>query len=179
MIAGAYLRKSTDEGDKAQDAKSNTRQLEHARQYGAKQGWTLDDHFIYADDGVSGAEFERRPGLQKLLAALAPRPPFQVLIVSEVSRLGRDTVSTLLVIKRLRDAGVRIVSYLDGRDVTLDDEQGELNAFLQSMLASGERRKRRSARPTSTASRRTPAMSPAAGPSATTTAAPTATWTGS
>jgi site-specific DNA recombinase len=51
------------------------------------------------------------------------------------------SVSTLLVIKRLRDAGVRIVSYLDGRDVTLDDEQGELNAFLQSMLASGERRK--------------------------------------
>lgn len=118
-----------------------TRQREHGHQYAAKAGWTVEDRYIYSDDNISGAEYERRPGLQGLLAALSPKPPFQVLIVSEVSRLGRDTVMNLMIIKRLRDAGITIVSYMDGREVSLDDEQGELNAFLQSMLASGERRK--------------------------------------
>jgi hypothetical protein len=32
---------------------------------------------IFADDGISGAEFERRAGLMALMAALKPRPPFR------------------------------------------------------------------------------------------------------
>jgi DNA invertase Pin-like site-specific DNA recombinase len=141
MIAGCYARKSTDEGDRSADAKSITRQTDHSRAFVARHSGTFLDDCIFSDDGISGAEYEKRPGLQALLAALAPKPKFDTLVVSEVSRLGRDTVMNLMVIKRLRDAGVTIYSYLDGREVTLDDEQGELNAFLQSMLASGERRK--------------------------------------
>jgi DNA invertase Pin-like site-specific DNA recombinase len=141
MIAALYLRKSTDEGDKATDAKSVTRQRENGAQYATAHGWTVDPRYIYSDDGISGAEFDKRPGLQALLAALSSAPPFQVLIVSETSRLGRNTFKTLDVIQQLTERGVRLFSYLDDRELTIDDELGEMNAFMQTLAATMERRK--------------------------------------
>ena len=55
----------------------------------APQGWTVDDSCIFVDDGISGAEFAARPGFVRLMNALTPRPAFQVLIMSEESRLAR------------------------------------------------------------------------------------------
>ena len=40
--------------------------------------------------------------------ALKPRPPFQVLIMSEESRLGQEMVDTMGVLKQLVTAGVRV-----------------------------------------------------------------------
>lgn len=94
MIAAIYARKSTDQTGVAEEAKSVPRQIEHARVYAAKKGWTVDEASIFADDGVSGAEFSKRPGLLRLMAALKPRPPFQVLVMSEESRLGCETIET-------------------------------------------------------------------------------------
>ena len=121
MIAACYLRKSTDESDKAEDAKSVTRQLDRCREYAARSGWELRDEFVFSDDGVSGAAFNRkeRPGFYRMLDALSPTPPFRVLIVSEQSRLGRDTIRALSAIQQIEDAGVEIHSYLDGRRITL------------------------------------------------------------
>src|SRR5260370_9734712 len=114
MLAACYLRKSTDEGDKHADAKSVTRQLEHCRAFVANHQGTFLENHVYVDDGISGAEYERRPGLQRLLAALSPKPPFDTLVVSEVSRLAPDTISNLVLIKHLRDAGITTLSYLHG-----------------------------------------------------------------
>ena len=139
--AALYVRKSTDEGDKATDAKSVTRQKDNGIAYATAHGWTLNPSHIYSDDGVSGAEFDKRPGLQALLKALTPTPPFQVLIVSETSRLGRNTFKTLDVIQQLTEHGVRLFSYLDDRELTIDDELGEMNAFMQTLAATMERRK--------------------------------------
>jgi hypothetical protein len=36
------------------------RQVEHAMAYAARKGWTVDPTHVYVDDGISGAEFERR-----------------------------------------------------------------------------------------------------------------------
>ena len=86
----------------------------------------LDEH-VYVDDGISGAEFLKRPGLTKLLAALKVQPPpFDVLIVSEQSRLGRDTLRNLQVIQEVEEAGVKLYSYLDDREVSVGDEMGEV-----------------------------------------------------
>jgi len=141
LTAGCYARKSTDEGDKSADAKSVHRQIERAREYARAKGWRFDDRYIYSDDGVSGAEFKKRPGLTKLLAALTPQPAFDVLIVSEVSRLGRDTIRTLALIQQLQDAGMAIWSYLDDREVSVDSDLGEIEQFMKSYAASVERRK--------------------------------------
>ena len=34
-----------------------TRQIENARAYAERKGWTVAEEHVYADDGISGAEF--------------------------------------------------------------------------------------------------------------------------
>ena len=87
MIAAIYARKSTDQSMVADEAKSITRQIEHARAYAARKGWSVNETYVFVDDGVSGAEFVNRPGFVRLMNALKPRPSFQVLVMSEESRL--------------------------------------------------------------------------------------------
>ena len=70
-------------------------------QYAARKGWTVDDRFVFVDDGISGAEFANRPGFLRLMNALKPRAPFQVLIMSEESRLGREAIETAYALKQL------------------------------------------------------------------------------
>jgi site-specific DNA recombinase len=141
-IAAAYLRKSTDEGGKDLDAKSVFRQHQGAEAFAKLKSWTLAEDFVFTDDGISGAEFgKKRPGLQRLLDALSPRPPFQVLIISEQSRLGRDTIRTLATIQRIQDAGVRIFSYLDDREITIEQDTDEIQEFIRSWSSSQERKK--------------------------------------
>jgi DNA invertase Pin-like site-specific DNA recombinase len=74
----------------SEEQRSVARQLEHARAYAEKRGWRLGEEFVFADDGISGAEFASRPGFVRLMNALKPRPAFDVLIMSEESRLGRE-----------------------------------------------------------------------------------------
>jgi DNA invertase Pin-like site-specific DNA recombinase len=57
MIASIYARKSTDQTGVTDEARSVTRQIEHAREYASRKGWTVSDHHVYVDDGISGAEF--------------------------------------------------------------------------------------------------------------------------
>src|SRR5947209_5991557 len=105
MIAAIYARKSTDQ-QVADESKSVTRQVEHAMAYAASNGWTIDERFIFSDDGISGAEFANRPGFLRLLNAVKPKAPFQVLIISELSRLGREQLETGYALKQLAQAGV-------------------------------------------------------------------------
>jgi DNA invertase Pin-like site-specific DNA recombinase len=75
MMAAIYARKSTEQ-HVADDQKSVARQMAHAREYAQRKGWVVDEAHIYVDDGISEAEFERRPGFMRLMASLKPRPPF-------------------------------------------------------------------------------------------------------
>ncbi|MCZ6918505.1 MAG: recombinase family protein, partial [Gemmatimonadetes bacterium] len=116
-----YARKSTAETNGvADEAKSVARQVEHAKAYAARKGWVVGDEHVYVDDGISGAEFENRPGFVRLMAALRPRPPFDVLVMSEESRLGREMIATAYALKQLVTAGVRVFFYMEDRERTLD-----------------------------------------------------------
>jgi len=75
MIAAIYARKSTEQNGVADEAKSVARQTEHAKAYAAKKGWTVSDEHVYTDDGISGAEFVKRPGFIRLMNALSPTQP--------------------------------------------------------------------------------------------------------
>jgi DNA invertase Pin-like site-specific DNA recombinase len=101
MIAAIYARKSTEQTGVADEQKSVTRQVDHARAYATRKGWTIDEGSIYVDDGISGAEFANRPGFLRLMNALKPRAPFQVLVMSEESRLGREAIETAYALKQL------------------------------------------------------------------------------
>src|SRR5215472_8039289 len=105
-VAAIYARKSTAQKGVTDEQKSVTRQVEQARAFAQAMGWRTDDRYVFVDDGVSGTEFERRPGLQALLAMLKPKPPFHKLIVSEQKSLGREMVETMHLIKRFTQRGV-------------------------------------------------------------------------
>jgi hypothetical protein len=92
----------------ADEEKSVTREIEHVRAYAERKGWTVAEEHVYADDGISGAEFLKRPDFLRLMNALKPRPGFQVLMMSEVSRLGREQIETAYAMKQITEAGVAV-----------------------------------------------------------------------
>ena len=67
-------------------------------------GWTVDPRYIFVDENTSGAEWTRRPGFNALLATLDPSPPFGVVIASELSRIGHNTVRTPAAVMRIEEA---------------------------------------------------------------------------
>lgn len=117
MIAAIYARKSTDQ-KVSEELKSVTRQVENARAFAAKNGWTVPDAFVFVDDGISGAEFEKRAGFMRMMNLLEPRAPFQFLVVSEQKSIGREMSETSYVIKQIAQAGVEIYEYVHGRALT-------------------------------------------------------------
>jgi site-specific DNA recombinase len=131
MIAAIYARKSTDQ-NVADEAKSVTRQVENARAFAATRGWTVADAHVYIDDGISAAEFEKRPGFMRMMATL-PRPPFGVLVVSERKTIGREMSQTSYVIKQWAEADVEIFEYMHGKSLTpknaMDKVVGALQGF--------------------------------------------------
>jgi DNA invertase Pin-like site-specific DNA recombinase len=142
-VAAIYARKSTDEAVD-DEQKSVARQIDHGRQFGARHGWTVSDDHVFVDDGISGAEFKNRPSFLRLMSALKPRAPFAVLIVSEESRLGRESIETSFVIKQLIQAGVRVFCYLDGgRERRLDSPTDKLMMSLTAFNDEMERDKAR------------------------------------
>jgi DNA invertase Pin-like site-specific DNA recombinase len=143
MICCVYARKSTDDSDKNEEARSTTRQIERATAYAQSKGWTADPRYVFVDDAVSGAEWKHRAGWNALIAALEPRPPFGVVVVSELSRIGRDSVRTPAAVLQLEEAGVEIRSYLTDTPITLGDESGEIMTVVHSLTASFERRRAR------------------------------------
>src|SRR5256885_2460393 len=144
MICAVYARKSTEQNGVADEAKSVTRQIEHAKAYAAKKGWTVADEHVYSDDGISGAVFGgARPGLARLLNALKPRPPFQVLVMSEESRLGREAIETAYALKQLVTAGVRVFFYLEDRERTLETPTDKIMLSLTTFADELEREKAR------------------------------------
>ncbi len=143
MIAAIYARKSTEQTGVAEDEKSVTRQVEHAKVYAARKGWTVAEEHIYVDDGISGAEFVKRPGLVRLMNALRPKPPFQVLLMSEESRLGREQIETAYALKQIITAGVRVFYYLEDRERKLE---GPTDKLLLSVSAFADEMEREKAR---------------------------------
>ena len=173
MIAAIYARKSTDQ-HVADEEKSVTRQVERARAYATRKGWTVDDAHVYTDDGISGAEFLKRPRLLALMNALKPRPAFGVLIVMDQSRLGREQDEIPYALRKITNAGVRVFSYL--RDAELQRATAADKFMINAMAFVDEMAKEQaSARGTPCAATRSAAMWPAAPATATATCGATGT----
>jgi site-specific DNA recombinase len=142
MIGAAiYARKSTEQSGVNDEEKSVTRQIEHAKAYAARKGWTVAEEHIYLDDGVSGAEFVRRQGFLRLMNALKPRPHFQFLIMSEESRLGREAIQVSYAFKQIIDSGVRLFFYMTDQERKLDNAMDKVMLSLSNFAAEMEREK--------------------------------------
>jgi site-specific DNA recombinase len=142
MIAAIYARKSNTQ-DVADDQKSVARQIDHARAYAERKGWTVDDRYLYVDDGITGAEFVRRPAYVRLMIDVVqkPRAPFDVLVMSEESRLGREQIETAYALKQIVGAGVKVFCYLEDRERTLDSPTEKMLMALTAFADELEREK--------------------------------------
>jgi site-specific DNA recombinase len=124
MRAAVYARKSSD------NEAGVSRQVDLARDFIASQGWTLDEAHVYTDNDISGATFTR-PGLDALKLAVMTQPrPFDVLVMMDASRLGRDMEETLPLQGRITRAGVRIFHYQDGQELLLSTPVQKLVASV-------------------------------------------------
>jgi site-specific DNA recombinase len=109
MRAVIYSRFSTDR----QTDSSIADQERVCTEYAARQGWKIAER--YGDQGISGAALGNRPGVLRLQeAALARR--FDVLLVTDLSRLSRSQGDLSKMIDRLVAKGLRVIGVQDGYD---------------------------------------------------------------
>ena len=81
----------------------------------------------------------------RCLPPSSPARCSDVVIVSELSRIGRDTVRTpAAVLRRSKRPASRFAPYLSDAPISLADEAGELHTIFNSLAASFERRRARS-----------------------------------
>ena len=135
--AAIYARKST-EDDRCEDNKSVTRQVERARACCEARGWTVADEHVFVDDGISGAEFKNRPGLLRMLNRLSE---FDVIVMSEQSRLGREQSQTSGVLADIYDSGVRVFLYLTREELRFELAVDKFMVNAVSFAAELEREK--------------------------------------
>ena len=87
----------------------------------------------FADSAVSGANIRLLTGLQNALdTACRVPPPFDAIVVDQLSRLSRDIGDTDALVKRLRFFGVRIVAVSDGLDT--QDETTKISVTVKSLV---------------------------------------------
>jgi len=135
-----YARKSTEDA-RHEDHRSTARQVAQARSYvEARGGEVLADH-VYQDDAISGAEFRGRGGLIRLLDALKNGRPFNAVVMSEESRLGREQVETSYILKQILDANIRLFYYMEDREARLDSAMDKIMSSLTMFGAELEREK--------------------------------------
>ena len=109
MKAALYSRFSTDR----QNESSIADQVRICSEYVERQGWTVVERF--EDQGISGAALGNRPGVLRLQeGALARR--FDVIVVTDLTRLSRSQGDLSKMIDRLTVKGIRVIGVQDGYD---------------------------------------------------------------
>lgn len=92
---------------------------------------------IYYDDGISGLSFHNREGFSRMVEdALAGQ--IDLIITKSLSRFARNTVDTLVIIRKLKAKNVEV--YFEKEDIYTLDSKGEFLITLMSSLAQEESR---------------------------------------
>jgi DNA invertase Pin-like site-specific DNA recombinase len=146
MKAATYRRKST-EDNRDSDASSVKVQRRACEEFIARQGWTLVDSAAYEDDGISGATFPR-PGLSAALRDAAAGL-FDLVVVTDLDRIGRNRKNTTRTLWEFEDAGVAVWDVEGERHTESADESGDDNDFAAvktTMRTAQDERERRKAK---------------------------------
>lgn len=108
MRTAAYLRYSS---DNQRDASLDD-QLRNIVAWCSRSGMATPE--VYADAAISGSR-DDRPQYQRLLSD-ANSGRIDIILVDDLTRLGRDSIEIAKVVKRLKFSGVRLVGVTDGVD---------------------------------------------------------------
>ena len=123
-IALAYLRVST--GDQ-----STQQQHEEILYYAKTHGFTVK--WILVDDGISGAKTDRK-GLNEALE-LVRSGQCKIVIVRQISRLGRSFNHVTNLLNEFQNSGVRFIAIKDGVDTKEDSPMTRAYMRLLSTFA--------------------------------------------
>ncbi|WP_235832565.1 recombinase family protein [Acetivibrio mesophilus] len=113
--AGIYVRESRDDNEENYETIETQRDL--LIDY-VKKNELGEIKGIYIDDNVSGSGFERK-GIEELKRDVL-EGRINLLVLKDLSRLGRNNAKTLLFLDFLEENGVRVVTF-DGRYDSLKD----------------------------------------------------------
>jgi site-specific DNA recombinase len=134
MRVALYARYSTDN----QRVASIADQFRLCRLQAEKQGWTIAEE--YSDQAISGSTLILRPGIQALINDGLQRR-FQLVLAEALDRLSRDQEDIAGLYKRLRFAGVQMVTLAEGEISELHvGLKGTMNALFLKDLADKTRR---------------------------------------
>lgn len=139
MIVAIYARFSSDD---LQDRRSIADQVEFCREHLKRIGIAGPTE-IYSDEGISGAHLKSRPAMLRLMAdAKAGR--VSLIVAEALDRISRDLEDTAGIFKRLRHAGVRLLTVAEGDiDAMKVAFKGAMNAdFLEGLAAKVRRGQR-------------------------------------
>ena len=115
MVIG-YARLSKDDLRKKYVSIENQKDI--INKYAQSQGLVVDK--IYEDDGYTGYTLDR-PAFNEI-QHLVDDNLVDVLLVKDLSRLGRHNAGVLLVLERFRKHGVRVIMIDDNYDSATDDD---------------------------------------------------------
>lgn len=110
-----YARISRDEDGNSYTSIEN--QIEIAKSY-IKENKFPDETKVYTDDDISGYTFDR-PGFNRLIKEAEPG---DIVIVKDLSRLGRNNPHTLLCLEEFASKNIRLIAINDNYDSFKDDD---------------------------------------------------------
>lgn len=126
MIAALYIRVSTDD----QLEFSPDAQKRALTEYAKKNGYQIDDHYIFIDEGISGTSAKKRPAFQKMIATAKKKPkPFDAILVHKFDRFARSREDSVVYKSLLRkECGIKVIS------ITEQMEDDKFSVILEAML---------------------------------------------
>lgn len=131
--AGLYLRLSVEDENTKKESDSISNQRRMLMEYAEKNGFLVpSDDYIYADDGYTGTNYDR-PDFNRMIAD-AQSKKINVIIVKDLSRLGRDHIKTGEYMEQIfPKMRIRLIAISDGYDSlecgTAQDMAPFLNLF--------------------------------------------------
>ncbi len=136
MKVAAYCRVSTELDDQQNSLKNQKEYFTSFIQARSGESWEFAG--IYADEGISGTSMNKREAFLRMMAD-AREGKIDLILTKEVSRFARNTVDTLIAVRRLRTWGVGVFFIIDHIDTREND--GEIRLTLMASMAQEESRK--------------------------------------
>ena len=99
--------------------------------------WEMYDRYI--DEGITGTSTKKRPNFLRMMED-AKKHKFDLIVTREVSRFARNTVDTLIEVRRLKSIKVEVY-FVDDNIWTIKDEDCELRLTIMASLAQNEIKK--------------------------------------
>ena len=92
---------------------------------------------VYTDEGISGTNTKKRDGFNQMISdALAGK--IDLIVTKSVSRFARNTVDSLITVRKLKERGIEI--FFEKEGIWTLDSKGELLITIMSSLAQEESR---------------------------------------